>query len=460
MSKNTTDSRRKIGVRHYARIITVELAISILGPVAQHAFAAGEQNQDKDAPLWLTTDELPGSNGTFRVLARMRHKEARFRRMCFYVDNEALALRCRNSISHDNGRTWEESPVTPDITANLPDGYRRYFSCASTLDPRSGRLIFPISAMDTLGLNPKLHEPTRAVSNYYLRYAVSTDQGNSLLFNERIIHTGDEFSEKHPFPEIYIGKNNFYTGDVGSRIVITKSGRILWPIQALELSDELGTITETPEGRSRMYVLPFMSLVLQGEWGADNRIEWTSSEPLKISQGRSKRGLCEPTLAQFPHGTLLMVMRGSNATIPDAPAHKWFSGSTDDGTSWSEVQPWTYSDGSNFFSPSSMSFMMRHSSGRVFWAGNICEKNAYGNNPRYPLVVGEVDPETKMLLKDSVLVLDAKLKSDEGRGRIDVAQVELTEDRETGDIWLSYYRGAYSYKMKAAYTIQLRLQNQ
>ena len=39
-------------------------------------------------------------------------------------------------------------------------------------------------------------------------------------------------------------------------------------------------------------------------------------------------------------------------------------------------------------------------------------------------------------------------------------QVELIEDRETGDIWLSYYRGAYAYKMKGAYAIQLRLQEQ
>jgi hypothetical protein len=53
-----------------------------------------------------------------------------------------------------------------------------------------------------------------------------------------------------------------------------------------------------------------------------------------------------------------------------------------------------------------MSQMLRHSNGRYYWFGNICRENPNGNLPRYPLVAAEIAPESLMLIKDSVFVVD------------------------------------------------------
>ena len=71
------------------------------------------------------------------------------------------------------------------------------------------------------------------------------------------------------------------------------------------------------------------------------------------------------------------------------PAYRWASWSKDGGRTWTAPEPWTYEDGTNFFSPSSCSQLVPHSSGRLFWIGNIAPTNAEGNRPRYPLVIGE-----------------------------------------------------------------------
>ena len=68
--------------------------------------------------------------------------------------------------------------------------------------------------------------------------------------------------------------------------------------------------------------------------------------------------------------------------------------------------PWTDTDGEPFFSPSSCSQLIPYQDGRLFWMGNICPENPKGDNPRYPLVLCEIDRETGMVVKDSVAVID------------------------------------------------------
>jgi hypothetical protein len=60
-----------------------------------------------------------------------------------------------------------------------------------------------------------------------------------------------------------------------------------------------------------------------------------------------------------------------------------------------------------------MSQLLTHSSGRIFWIGNISSANCRGNHPRHPLVIGEVDPESLLLTRDSVVELD-RVQPDEG----------------------------------------------
>ena len=111
-----------------------------------------------------------------------------------------------------------------------------------------------------------------------------------------------------------------------------------------------------------------------------------------------------------------MILRGSNARGKnhELPSFKWQSVSNDGGHSWTKPTPWTYANGKTFYSPSSMSQLFSHSGGHVFWFGNITPDSADGNLPRYPLVVGEIDPKTLCLIKPSILELDTR-KPNEGQ---------------------------------------------
>jgi hypothetical protein len=163
----------------------------------------------------------------------------------------------------------------------------------------------------------------------------------------------------------------------------------------------------------------------------------------------------------MPDGRLLMVMRGSNAGKADPknqlPSYKWFSVSRDGGESWSAPAPWTCDDGQPFFSPSAMSALFRHSSGRYFWAGNLTEQNCQGNLPRWPLVIGEVNPKTLALVRSSLLTVDTQRPEDKTRGRLDLSHLTFLEDRETREIILVYPRSYNAYKSNEWATVRLTL---
>jgi hypothetical protein len=106
--------------------------------------------------------------------------------------------------------------------------------------------------------------------------------------------------------------------------------------------------------------------------------------------------------------------------------------SEDMGYTWTRPEPWGYTDGSLFHSPSSYSNIIKHSNGRYYWFGNICPTNPDGNRPRFPIVVGEIDPNSLKLIKDSVTIIDDRREDDEFEPSMGIWT--SYEDRETGDI--------------------------
>jgi len=146
----------------------------------------------------------------------------------------------------------------------------------------------------------------------------------------------------------------------------------------------------------------------------------------------------EPTIARLADGRLLMVMRGSNQGKPGLFGGRWAAFSADDGRTWTAPREWTYANGRRFFSPSSCSQLVPHSSGRLFWLGNIVPQNPNGSLPRYPLVIGEVDLRTGSLREETITIID-------DRGREDSERLQLTnffarEDRETSEFVLHLSR--------------------
>ncbi|MBN1343297.1 MAG: exo-alpha-sialidase [Phycisphaerae bacterium] len=356
-------------------------------------------------------------------------------------------------VSDDNGRTWQTVTPKPDFGAGLPYGYRRD-PVTAAVDSKNGWLVAIVNALDTPGLDPKIEEPPVALKTYYLRYRVSKDGGRSWLFEEPIIQAGD-YTTRHPLEDLWVGKNSIFLGDAGSIPIVTRAGKILVPAQ-MTLVGPGGQLTNPGGGWTYTDVV-----MLIGTWTDSGRITWKASRRIQGDPKRSTRGMIEPTLAEMPDGRILAVMRGSNGGKLDGeyrlPSYRWFSVSGDGGETWTTPEPWGYGDGKPFFSPSSMSTLFRHSTGRYFWMGNVSESNCQGNSPRWPLVIGEVDPKGLRLVRSSVLVVDTERPEDRHEGRLDLSHFTLVEDRKTKEIVMSVPRAHGGYKTWEYATVRVAL---
>jgi hypothetical protein len=402
------------------------------------------------------TGQEAEASSSLRLVSRGLTPKAPGYYNAIYLRQTGASLRSGDNVSTNNGRTWNSEPKLPDFVSGLPHGYRRN-PVTSALDPFTGRLLTVLNALDTPGLDPSINEPPVAQETYYLRYRVSADGGKSWRFDEPIVQGGD-FTAQHPFEGIWVGKNAIYLGDLGCIPIVTRAGKVLVPAQTTPLGPD-GKLWNPSGGHSYTEVL-----VLIGTWTNGQRLTWHASQRVAADPKRTTRGLIEPTLAEFPDGRILMVMRGSNGGQADPqhalPSSKWFAISPDGGETWSTPAPWAFDDGQAFFSPSSMSALFRHSSGRCFWAGNLTAHNCEGNLPRWPLVIGEVNPRSLKLVHASVLTVDTQRPEDKNRGRLDLSHLTLLEDRETKQIVLAYPRSYNAYKSNEWATVRLEVKGE
>lgn len=327
--------------------------------------------------------------------------------------------------SADNGRTWSEPEARPTREARPGGTLRRHFR-PGWVEPVTGRYLeFWIE-----GVLPS-DDPLEGLRQWNLYYRISEDGGRTWSGAEQVIHEGGEYSSRHPLPGVYTGKNCVMLGDATSQPLAAGDGRILLPVQITPLAPD-GSLYNPAGGYTYTD-----AAVLIGRWRG-RRLLWTMSEPIQGDPKRSTRGMVEPTLGRLEGGRLIAVMRGSNDSRPELPSYKWVSYSSDGGRRWTKPEPWTYTDGEPFYSPSACSQLLHHSSGRLFWLGNITPVNPRGNRPRYPFVIGEVDRRSGLLLRDSVRLVD-----DRAPGESDLLTLSnfyAREDRQTQEVALHMTR--------------------
>lgn len=348
-------------------------------------------------------------------------------RLCFTLSRSDTHDSCRMAFSGDNGVTWEDERILPVMEKTEAGVLRRHFRLGFS-DPVADRFLW----IYVEGLLRADDPRGDGIRNWRLRYGVSKDGGRTLLFDEPLVQDGPGYHAGHPLEGHYPGRNSAQIGDFTCRAIRTREGKILQPVQFTVL-DEKGEIAN-PGGGYTWHE----SAVLLGTWQDDDRISWAISERVRIGAEDSTRGAVEPTLAQFPDGRILMLLRVSNDVRRTISGRRWAAVSRDGGKSWSKPSVWTYDDGVPFFSPSSCSLLLNHSSGQIFWIGNITPDNPAGNGPRYPLVMGRVCPEKLTLLRESVVVLDARGADDSEH--LTLSNFSAHEDLVSGDVLLHLSR--------------------
>jgi len=317
--------------------------------------------------------------------------------------------------STDNGRTWSDPSklVTGEKSAS---GMRRVHPRTGFADPRTGRYV----EFWTEGVLPT-DDPLEGLRQWNIFYRVSDGPVR------QVIHEGREFSATHALPGVWTGKNCVMLGDLGSVPLGTPDGRILLPVE-MSVAAPDGSLFNPGGGYTWTE-----AAIVAGRWRGD-RLEWEMGDRVKCDASTSTRGMVEPTIDYLSDGRLLMILRGSNDKKPELPAYKWVAYSRDGGMRWSEPKPWTYNDGGNFYSPSACSQLLRHSSGRLFWLGNILPVNPRGNRPRYPwrFHIAEVDRRSGLLLKSTVQEIDTLQPGE--NPVLSLSNFYAREDRETREI--------------------------
>lgn len=341
--------------------------------------------------------------------------------------------------SGDNGRTWSAPNEIWQVDRTTSRVVHRRLEKVGYLDPLTERFI-------TVRIEAMLPDdnPLEGMRQWALHYTVSEDGGRSRIVDEPVVHSGTEYSADHPLPGVFRGRNCAMIGDYTAVPLTLNDGTIIVPIQLSPLGRD-GTYENFGGGLTYSH-----AGVLRALWREDKRLDWELSTLVKVDPMKSTRGMIEPTIAQLPDGRMMMVMRGSNVkhstaatAAPTMFGGKWIAWSQDNGrTWWEEAKPWTYTTGERFYSPSSCSQLLKHSSGRIFWIGNISDKNPIGNAPRYPLVIAELDVKSGLLRKDTVGVID-----DRGAGEsehLSLSNFHAREDRETGAIVVNMSRQGLS----------------
>jgi len=93
--------------------------------------------------------------------------------------------------------------------------------------------------------------------------------------------------------------------------------------------------------------------------------------------------------------------------------------------------PWVFDTREVVYSSATLSTFFRSTkNGRLYWIGNVTDpQKTYGNYPRYPLHICEVDEKYGCLVKDTLTEIDTRREGDSEL--VQLSNFSLLENRET-----------------------------
>lgn len=200
-------------------------------------------------------------------------------------------------------------------------------------------------------------------------------------------------------------------------------------------------------------------MIARGTFNKDtNQYDFTYSNPIILNDLQSSRGIDEPTVAQLKSGRIVVVMRASNVIErawntrieKGAPSLKWYSYSDDGGKTFVDPLPWRFDDCEIIYSSATISdFVRLKKNGNLFWIGNITSHNTYGNYPRFPLYIAQVDEKTGTLIKSTLTMIDTRREGE--TDEVQLSNYWYLEDRETGVLEIALNKVQQFDKNKAFY---------
>jgi hypothetical protein len=351
--------------------------------------------------------------------------------------------------SVDGGETWTLVDFFP-ATERVDEPRMRTWSITGFyLDPVNGqllRLLYDLLAKAGSRVIPSADGVGYGPRTFRLHYQISTDGGRTWGPRQQIIERGDEYNAEHWAKNVWYGRSGAVTE--GRRPYCLPDGTIavgcyLYPTdeyirevfrqenRPVELHRDLGNYAE--------------SFVLLGRWRDDlSGLEWRTGGTIHLPGGYTPAGTCgsqEPALAFLDDDRWFATVRTDTGTADffrqmPMPVLPWTAVSTDQGRSWGDVRPLRFDDGTLVYVPTAFAEMIRSSkTGKWYWIGNIIPHPTYGQcDPRYPLVIAELDEATLTLRRSTVTVIQDREPEDPPLVRF--SNFRVYEHRPTRDFIL------------------------
>jgi hypothetical protein len=354
-----------------------------------------------------------------------------------YQNSSDWSRKHKIRYSDDNARTWSDWEVLRDEWPRQGDYQMETIEFARTYDPVSNlflRINFQrICHGDGADVmqNQRFKTDVKWDHNLWL----TSDNDGESWSKPRLLkyESGAEFNYEKWNNEKFLKNNQLY----GSYTLIPLSnGTVIYPANMpCEIEDDQGDC----------FVSGIRCFIFK--WNKEKKdYEIELSKPVGVPHRVSGRGLTEPSIAQLKDGRLVMTMRGSTSTSPqhpqikvESPGRCWRAISEDYGKTWSQVSDWRFDNGGQFYSPGAFAKLLRHSSGKLFWVGNITPEPPEGELPRYPLYIAEVNEDKVALIRSTLTMIDTR-KPEEPE-EVQLSNFKIFENRESGviELYLSRY---------------------
>lgn len=350
----------------------------------------------------------------------------------------------RRRFSKDNGRTWGKwEDVSDFYESNGKDEINLYYG-AEIYNKVHGHFV-------SLGMRRvyedghieayKKYWGTGEMTFYdHCLVVVRKDGSDNRDFKLVKYEQGADFDNTNWTNPEYVNHNRAY---FGCNVDVFENGDIIF---AMTVDGEkcLKILDMDPTKIFNAQKIKYGGMIVgKGKFNeATGNYDLTFSRTVVISELKSSRGIGEPTVAILPTGRILIVFRGSNVIHKGwnpkiekgTPAHKWYCYSDDGGQTFTDPMPWHYDNQEIFYSSASISRLFKsEKNNQIYWIGNITDHTAYGNYPRHPLIIAQVN-DAGLLMKDTYTIIDKKEEGDSDK--MQLSNFYIIQDRETGNIEL------------------------